>query len=153
MLVCAAQVGFGALLPTGWRPTLWLPLALLPFELAYWTGLELPYGFIRGTARVALTTAVLVRGSYRPADRRSARVWEARGAELSNVPSDGRSLTRSLGPLSLTSSTMTGAVSKSPSRRVRRLRDAGHLSDELLAMADREATCSSTCASARNTAS
>jgi len=30
-------------------------------------------------------------------------------------------------------------VSRGPSRRVRRLRDAGHLSDELLARADREA--------------
>jgi hypothetical protein len=61
--VCAAEVGLGALLLATWRPALWLSLALLPFELAYWTGFALPFGFVLGAARVGLTIAVLVRGS------------------------------------------------------------------------------------------
>jgi hypothetical protein len=59
--VCAAEVGLGAMLLGGWRPALWLSLALLPFELAYWTGFALPYGFVLGAGRVGLTIAVLVR--------------------------------------------------------------------------------------------
>ena len=38
-------------------------LVLLPFELAYWTGFALPFGFVLGLARVGLTVAVLLRGS------------------------------------------------------------------------------------------
>ena len=63
VVVCAAEVGVGALLLASWRPALWLSLALLPFELAYWTGFALPYGFVLGAARVGLTIAVLVPGS------------------------------------------------------------------------------------------
>jgi hypothetical protein len=63
VVVCAAESGLGALLLAGWRSALWLSLALLPFELAYWTGFALPYGFVLGAARVGLTIAVLVRGS------------------------------------------------------------------------------------------
>ena len=61
--VCAAEVGLGALLLAGWRPALWWSLALLPFELAYWTGFALPHGFVLGAARVGLTIAVLARGA------------------------------------------------------------------------------------------
>jgi hypothetical protein len=61
--VCTAEVGLGALLLAGWGPALWLSLVLLPFELAYWTGFALPYGFVLGTARAGLTIAVFVRGS------------------------------------------------------------------------------------------
>jgi hypothetical protein len=60
--VCAAEVGLGALLLGHWAPALWLSLALLPFELAYWTGFALPYGFVLGAARVGLTIPVLLRG-------------------------------------------------------------------------------------------
>jgi hypothetical protein len=60
--VCAAEVGLGALLLGHWAPALWLSLALLPFELVYWTGFALPYGFVLGAARVGLTIPVLVRG-------------------------------------------------------------------------------------------
>jgi hypothetical protein len=63
VVVCAAEVALGALLLTGWRPALWMSLALVPFELAYWTGFALPYGFVLGAARVGLTIAVLARGS------------------------------------------------------------------------------------------
>lgn len=61
VVVCAAEVVVGALLLSGWRPALWLSLALLPVELAYWTGFALPYGFVLGAARVGLTIAVLLR--------------------------------------------------------------------------------------------
>ena len=63
VVICAAEVGLGALLLAGWRPALWLSLVLLPFELAYWTGFALPYGFVLGAARVGLTAAVLVSDS------------------------------------------------------------------------------------------
>jgi hypothetical protein len=62
-VVCAAEVGVGVLLLADWHPALWLSLALLPFELAYWTGFALPFGFVLGAARIGLTVAVLVRGS------------------------------------------------------------------------------------------
>lgn len=61
--VCAAEVALGALLLASWQPALWLSFALLPVELAYWTGFALPFGFVLGAARVALTIAVLMRGS------------------------------------------------------------------------------------------
>lgn len=60
LAVCAAEVGLGALLLAGWHPALWLSLALLPFELAYWTGFALPFGFVLGAARVVLTIAALM---------------------------------------------------------------------------------------------
>jgi hypothetical protein len=62
VVVCTAEVGLGALLLVSWRPALWMSLALMPFELAYWTGFALPYGFVLGAARVGLTIAVLLRG-------------------------------------------------------------------------------------------
>ena len=63
VVVCAAEVALGVLLLEDWHPALWLSLAILPFELAYWTGFALPFGFVLGLARVALTVAVLLRGS------------------------------------------------------------------------------------------
>lgn len=60
VVVGAAEVVLGVLLLAGWRPALWLSLALLPFELAYWTGFALPYGFVLGAARIGLTIAVLM---------------------------------------------------------------------------------------------
>jgi hypothetical protein len=60
VVVCAVEVGVGALLLTGWSPALWGSLALLPLELAYWTGFALPLGFLVGAGRVALTVAALV---------------------------------------------------------------------------------------------
>lgn len=63
VLVCAAEAGIGVLLLADWHPALWLSLAILPFELAYWTGFALPFGFVLGTARVGLTVAVLLRVS------------------------------------------------------------------------------------------
>ncbi|MDZ5620928.1 hypothetical protein [Nocardioides bizhenqiangii] len=63
VVVCAAEVGLGVLLLADWHPALWLSLAILPFELAYWTGFALPFGFVLGLARVALTVPVLLRGS------------------------------------------------------------------------------------------
>lgn len=63
VVVCTAEVVVGVLLLADWHAALWLSLALLPFELAYWTGFALPYGFVLGLARVGLTVAVLLRGS------------------------------------------------------------------------------------------
>jgi hypothetical protein len=62
-VVCAAEIGIGVLLAADWHPALWLSLAIVPFELAYWTGFALPFGFVLGAARIGLTVAVLVRGS------------------------------------------------------------------------------------------
>ena len=62
VLVCAAEVAVGVLL---WRdddPALWLALALLPVELAFWVGFALPFGPVLGLARTALVVAVLLSG-------------------------------------------------------------------------------------------
>lgn len=63
VVVCAAEIAIGGLLVADWHPALWLSLTILPFELAYWTGFALPFGFVLGAARVGLTVAVLLRGS------------------------------------------------------------------------------------------
>ena len=63
VVVCAAEIAMGALLLSSWHPALWLSFVLLPLEVAYWTGFALPYGFLLGAARTALTTAVLLRGA------------------------------------------------------------------------------------------
>lgn len=63
VVVCALEVGLGVLLLLDWHLALWLSLAILPVELAYWAGFALPFGFVLGFARVALTAAVLLRGS------------------------------------------------------------------------------------------
>jgi hypothetical protein len=61
VVVCTAEVALGVLLLGDGHPALWASLALLPVELAYWWGFALPFGFVLGLARVALTVAVLVR--------------------------------------------------------------------------------------------
>lgn len=61
--VCAAEVVIGVLLLAGWHPALWLSLALLPFELVFWTGFALPFGFLLGALRAGLTVVALVRGT------------------------------------------------------------------------------------------
>ena len=61
--VCAAEVVVGVLLLAEWHPALWLSLVLVPFELAYWIGFALPFGFVLGALRVGLAVAVLVRGT------------------------------------------------------------------------------------------
>ena len=61
VVVCAAEGTVGVLLLADWHPALWLSLAILPFELAYWAGFALPFGFILGAARIALTVVVLLR--------------------------------------------------------------------------------------------
>jgi hypothetical protein len=63
VVVCAAEVAVGVLLLADWHPALWLSLAIVPFELAYWTGFALPFGFVLGAVRVGLTAAVLLRST------------------------------------------------------------------------------------------
>jgi hypothetical protein len=62
--VCAAEVVLGILLWRRRRAALWLSLALLPVEMAYWLGFALPFGPLFGVAR---TIAVLA--ASRPARR------------------------------------------------------------------------------------
>ncbi len=60
--VCTVEIVLGVLLLAGWGPTTWLCwlcLALLPFELVFWTGFALPFGFVLGLVRTALVVAVL----------------------------------------------------------------------------------------------
>lgn len=49
--VCAAEVVVGVLLWRQRRIGLWLSLALLPLEVAYWIGFALPFGPLLGVAR------------------------------------------------------------------------------------------------------
>jgi len=62
VLVCAAEVAVGVLLWRDADPALWLALALLPVELAFWVGFALPFGPVLGLARTALVVAVLLSG-------------------------------------------------------------------------------------------
>ncbi len=57
VVVCAAEVVIGLSLVAGCAPALWIQFASVPFELAYWWGFALPFGFVLGVARV--TVAVL----------------------------------------------------------------------------------------------
>lgn len=57
--VCLAEVVVGGMLWSGRPAALWLSLALLPFELAYWLGFALPFGPIFGLLRTALVIAAL----------------------------------------------------------------------------------------------
>jgi hypothetical protein len=63
VVACAAEVVLGVLLLAGWHPAVWLSFLLLPIELAYWLGFALPFGFVFGAARTAVTVAALV-GRY-----------------------------------------------------------------------------------------
>jgi hypothetical protein len=54
LAVCVAEVGLAVAIQ---RRSLWAGKAstvLLPFELVYWTGFALPFGFVFGLARVLL---------------------------------------------------------------------------------------------------
>jgi hypothetical protein len=62
VVVCAAEVVVGLSLVAGWATALWIQFALLPFELAYWWGFGLPFGFVFGAARVAVAVLALTRG-------------------------------------------------------------------------------------------
>jgi hypothetical protein len=53
--VCAAEVVDGYLLWRGRPSGRVLSLALLPAELVFWVGFALPFGFLLGAGRVALT--------------------------------------------------------------------------------------------------
>ncbi len=53
--VCAAEVVDGVLLWRGHPAGRRLSWALLPAELAFWTGFALPFGVVFGLGRVALT--------------------------------------------------------------------------------------------------
>lgn len=60
IVVCAVELAVGAFLWSGRPSALWLALALLPFELAYWIGFALPFGPILGAIRTALVIAALL---------------------------------------------------------------------------------------------
>ena len=55
LFICGIEVAVGILLLAGWEPALWLSLAMLPFELAYWIGFALPLGLVFGAARLIVT--------------------------------------------------------------------------------------------------
>lgn len=61
VVVCAAEAVVGLSLVAGWAPALWIQFALLPFELAYWWGFALPYGFVLGVARTGIAVLALKR--------------------------------------------------------------------------------------------
>lgn len=61
VVVCVAEVAIGLCLVGGWTPALWIQFALLPFELAYWWGFALPFGFLFGMARVGTAMLALRR--------------------------------------------------------------------------------------------
>ena len=61
VVVCAAEVVVGLSLVAGWTPALWIQFALVPFELAYWWGFALPFGFVLGVARVGVAVLALTR--------------------------------------------------------------------------------------------
>ncbi len=59
VVVCAAEVVVGGLLLTGWQPALWWQFGLVPFELVFWWGFALPFGFVFGIARVVVAVLAL----------------------------------------------------------------------------------------------
>jgi hypothetical protein len=58
--VCVAELIVGGLLWAGRSSGLWFALALLPFELVYWIGFALPFGFVFGAIRTGLVAATLL---------------------------------------------------------------------------------------------
>lgn len=56
-VVCVAEVGLAARLWRGGSRSTTLSHLLLPFELAYWWGFALPFGFVLGVGREALLLA------------------------------------------------------------------------------------------------
>ena len=57
--VCAAEIVIGHFLLSGAEAALWASIVLLPFELIYWFGFALPYGFLLGAVRLAAVLAAL----------------------------------------------------------------------------------------------
>lgn len=57
--VCAAELAVGVMLWSNAPIGLWLSLALVPFEVAYWIGFALPFGPILGLIRTVLVLIVL----------------------------------------------------------------------------------------------
>jgi hypothetical protein len=57
VVVCAAEIAVGTMLWTRRPGARRLSVALLPFELAYWFGFALPFGFVLGGLRVAAVAA------------------------------------------------------------------------------------------------
>ncbi|WAZ19130.1 hypothetical protein STRCI_000161 [Streptomyces cinnabarinus] len=57
LLVCLGEVVMGWALWRGRRGAIALALALLPFEVAFWAGFALPFGFLAGAVRTALVLA------------------------------------------------------------------------------------------------
>jgi hypothetical protein len=55
VLVCATELILGNLLWLGRPAGRTLSLALFPVEAFFWFGFALPFGFVLGAARVALT--------------------------------------------------------------------------------------------------
>jgi hypothetical protein len=58
--VCALEVLLGLFLLIGPRAALWLSFALLPFELAFWWGFSLPFGFVFAALRCAAVVVALL---------------------------------------------------------------------------------------------
>lgn len=61
VVVCAAEVGAGVWLLRNSSRALWLQFTLLPFELVYWWGFALPFGFALGLARAVAAVLALAR--------------------------------------------------------------------------------------------
>ena len=61
VVVCAAEVVVGLSLVAGWAPALWIQFALVPFELAFWWGFALLFGFGLGVSKVAVAVLALMR--------------------------------------------------------------------------------------------
>ena len=57
VVVCVAELGLAAELWRGGPRSTTLSHLLLPFELAYWSGFALPFGFVLGIGREALLLA------------------------------------------------------------------------------------------------
>jgi hypothetical protein len=55
VIVCVAELVAGNLLWVGHPAGRTLSLALLPVEMFFWFGFALPFGFVLGAARAALT--------------------------------------------------------------------------------------------------
>ncbi|MBC2905771.1 hypothetical protein [Streptomyces cupreus] len=58
LLVCVGELAVGRALWQSRRSARPLALALLPIEIAVWTGFALPFGFLAGAARTVLVLAV-----------------------------------------------------------------------------------------------
>jgi hypothetical protein len=69
LVVCVAELVMGWLLWRGRRSGTVLAFALLPFELAFWVGFALPFGFVFGAARSVLVIVALLGRRRSPADR------------------------------------------------------------------------------------